>query len=66
MEWNKEWKILLVIGLVFIAFYYLPIGETRFDNAIFEALQLTQWYAREHVILCLIPAFSLQEQSEFF
>lgn len=57
MDWKKEWKIMLVIGLVFIAFYYLPIGNTRFDNAVFEALQLAQWYAREHVILCLIPAF---------
>ncbi len=57
MDWNKEWKVMLAIGLVFIAFYFLPIGEARFDNAIFEALQLTQWYAREHVILCLIPAF---------
>lgn len=23
----------------------------------FEALELTKWYAREHVILCLLPAF---------
>jgi uncharacterized protein len=24
---------------------------------VFEALELTRWYAREHVILCLLPAF---------
>jgi len=35
----------------------LPLGNGRFDNAVFEALYLTQWYAQEHVILCLIPAF---------
>ncbi|MBN1406094.1 MAG: permease, partial [Candidatus Omnitrophica bacterium] len=26
-------------------------------NAIFEALALVKWYAREHVLLCLVPAF---------
>lgn len=29
----------------------------RFDNAITEAFELVKWYAREHVILCLVPAF---------
>lgn len=57
MEWKREWKILLIFVLVFIGFYYLPIGSIRFDNALFEALYLTKWYAREHVILCLLPAF---------
>ena len=57
MEWKKEWKILLAIGAIFAIFFYLPIGEPRFDNAIFEALYLTKWYAQEHVILCLLPAF---------
>ena len=57
MEWKKEGKILLIFGLVLIGFYYLPIGWERFDNAVFEALYLTKWYAQEHVILCLIPAF---------
>jgi len=57
MDWKREWKILLAIGAIFLGFFYLPLGEGRFDNAIFEALYLTKWYAREHVILCLIPAF---------
>ncbi|MFC2131632.1 permease [Bacteroidota bacterium] len=57
MDWKNEWKILLLIGAVFLGFFYLPLGEIRFDNAVFEALYLTQWYAQEHVILCLIPAF---------
>ncbi len=57
MDWKKEGKILLTLGLVFLSFYFLPIGEHRFDNAIFEALYLAKWYAREHVIFCLIPAF---------
>jgi hypothetical protein len=57
MHWKSEWKPLVVIAAVFVAFYYIPIGSLRFDNAIMEALYLTQWYAREHVLLCLIPAF---------
>jgi hypothetical protein len=50
------YKILLVL-VVFLSFYYLPIENTTFNNAIFEALALTKWYAREHVLLCLVPAF---------
>ncbi len=57
MNWKTEGKILLVIGIVFAGFFYLPLGVPRFDNAIFEALYLTKWYAQEHVILCLLPAF---------
>ncbi len=57
MNWKTEGKILLVIGIIFAGFFYLPLGVPRFDNAIFEALYLTKWYAQEHVILCLLPAF---------
>ncbi len=41
----------------FLVLFYLPVGTLRFDRAILEALQLAKWYAREHVLLCLIPAF---------
>lgn len=48
----------LGIGLVaFIVLYNLPVGTPRFDAAVHEALALTRWYAREHVLLCLVPAF---------
>src|SRR5210317_493561 len=57
MEWKREWKPLAVIIAVFISCYYLPIGYDRFDNAVTEALHLVKWYAQEHVLLCLIPAF---------
>jgi len=33
------------------------VGAARFDNAILEGLALLNWYAREHVMLCLVPAF---------
>jgi uncharacterized protein len=53
----KEWKKFLYIFAIFLACFYLPIENVRFSNAIFEALALVKWYAREHVLLCLVPAF---------
>lgn len=57
MEWKKEWKPLAWIVAVFLVFFYLPIESSRLRGAVVEALALTKWYAQEHVILCLIPAF---------
>ncbi len=57
MNWKNEWKYLLLILSVFLACYYLPVGSVRFDNAILEAFHLVKWYAQEHVLLCLVPAF---------
>jgi len=57
LRWNEEWKPLAIIVSVFLACFYLPVGGQRFDHAILEALQLVKWYAREHVLLCLVPAF---------
>ena len=57
MDWKTEWKPLAVITAAFLACFYLPVGVPRFDNAVTESFQLVKWYAREHVLLCLIPAF---------
>jgi uncharacterized membrane protein YraQ (UPF0718 family) len=57
MDWKREWKVLAAIVAVFLGFFYLPLGASRFDNALVEALALAKWYAREHVLLCLVPAF---------
>ena len=57
MNWKKEWKPLSVIISVFLAFYFIPVDSARFINAVTESLLLTKWYAQEHVILCLVPAF---------
>jgi uncharacterized membrane protein YraQ (UPF0718 family) len=56
-DWKSEWKPLLIIVLVFLGTFFLPLGSPRFDNAIMEALHLAKWYAQEHVLTCLIPAF---------
>ena len=55
--WQEEWKPLTVILGVFLACYYIPVGNARFDNAVTEAFHLVKWYAQEHVLLCLVPAF---------
>jgi len=47
----------LVMTAAFLACFYLPVELLSFRNPIFEALALVRWYAREHVLLCLIPAF---------
>lgn len=55
--WKREWKVLAVIAAVFAACFWLPVGVPRFEAAVHEALALIRWYAREHVLLCLVPAF---------
>ena len=35
----------------------MPLEGERFGEALLAMFDLTQWYAREHVILCLLPAF---------
>jgi uncharacterized membrane protein YraQ (UPF0718 family) len=57
MFWKNEWKPLVWITGIFLVFFYLPVGVPRFDNAVMEALHLARWYAEEHVLLCLVPAF---------
>jgi len=57
LNWKSEWKPLAWIVAVFLLFFYLPINSVRLKGAVIEALALTKWYAQEHVILCLIPAF---------
>lgn len=57
METKKELKILVWIGIIFGAAFFLPIESARFNTAVTATLDLVKWYAREHVILCLLPAF---------
>ena len=54
---NRETKILLGLLAAFLGLYFLPMEHLRFQGAILEALHLAKWYAREHVLLCLVPAF---------
>ncbi len=49
-------KPVLIIAL-FVLLWGLPLADSSFTGPLFEALLLAQWYAREHVLLCLVPAF---------
>ncbi len=57
MEIKRELKILLWILVVFVAAFFLPIESARFNTAILATFDLVKWYAQEHVVLCLLPAF---------
>ncbi len=57
MDLKKELKILIWILVVFAAVFFLPLESGRFMTAITATLDLAKWYAREHVVLCLLPAF---------
>jgi len=53
----KSKNKLFLIFSGFILFYFLPLDYIPFKGPFFEAFALARWYAREHVLLCLIPAF---------
>jgi uncharacterized membrane protein YraQ (UPF0718 family) len=53
----KEWKIFLIFVLVFVAAYFVPVESVRFQNGLVEGFSLLKEYARQHVLLCLVPAF---------
>jgi len=57
IEWKTEWKKLVGMVAVFLVFFWLPVSSGRFTAAVSESLHLAKWYAREHVLLCLVPAF---------
>lgn len=57
MDAKKELKILFGIIAVFAAVFFLPLGNERFMTAVDATLDLAKWYAQEHVVLCLLPAF---------
>lgn len=57
MDTKRELRNLFWIIAVFAAVFFLPLDSLRFKTAIDATLDLARWYAREHVVLCLLPAF---------
>lgn len=53
----KDWKKALTLLAVFVAAYFVPFESGVIKTAILEAFFMLQDYVREHVLLCLIPAF---------
>jgi uncharacterized membrane protein YraQ (UPF0718 family) len=57
MNWKTEYKPFLWILGFFLFAYFMPVEDGQFTLAINDSLSLVKWYAREHVLLCLVPAF---------
>jgi hypothetical protein len=57
MEIKKELQILFWILFFFALAFFMPVDSATFRTAVDATLDLAKWYAQEHVILCLLPAF---------
>jgi len=53
---KREIKILATLVGIFLVAYFLPLGNTKIQEAILEAFRLLQWYARNHTLACVVPA----------
>jgi uncharacterized membrane protein YraQ (UPF0718 family) len=53
---RERTKFALILA-AFAACWFLPVDSDRFWSAVHESFSLGTWYTREHVILCLVPAF---------
>ena len=53
---KQKYNFLIIFG-VFAFFYYMPFDNFELPQLIIESLLMAQDYARQHVLLCLIPAF---------
>jgi hypothetical protein len=53
---KKKYNFLIIFG-IFAFFYFMPFGSSKILKALMESLLMAQDYARQHVLLCLIPAF---------
>jgi len=57
LEWRLEWRAFAGLLALFLALFFLPLDAPRLREGVGEGLALSQEYAREHVLLCLVPAF---------
>ncbi len=53
----KERVKLALILAVFAGCWFLPLSSDSLWSPIHASLSLVKWYAQEHVLLCLVPAF---------
>lgn len=54
---KSQIKKLLYIIAAFLIFYFMPDNLGRISTGLNEAVLMMSDYAREHVLLCLVPAF---------
>ena len=53
----KDYQKFLLVVLVFLLAYFVPFQHAKVMGAVREALVMLHEYARQHVLLCLVPAF---------
>jgi uncharacterized membrane protein YraQ (UPF0718 family) len=54
---EKKNQLLLAMVAVFLIAFFTPWGSERVSAALNESFLMLGEYAREHVLLCLVPAF---------
>jgi uncharacterized membrane protein YraQ (UPF0718 family) len=54
---KRELRLFAIIAGVFLFAFLVPFSSATVRSAIMEAFFMLQEYAREHVLLCLVPAF---------
>jgi len=54
---EKRNQSLLILFGVFLFAYLVPFAHPRVSGAVHEAFSMLGEYARQHVLLCLVPAF---------
>jgi uncharacterized membrane protein YraQ (UPF0718 family) len=53
---RERTKFIWIVA-VFLAARFLPLDQARVRGGLFEAFAMLHEYARDHVLLCLVPAF---------
>lgn len=48
---------LVWISGIFAVLFFMPLESAAFQTALQATLDIAKWYAQEHVVLCLLPAF---------
>jgi len=52
-----ELKLFVLLVVVFLIFYFVPFDAPIVSGGIVNGFKMLNEYAREHVLLCLVPAF---------
>ena len=56
MKLSKDVKVFAMLAGVFLLAYFVPFASLLVRRSGMEALLMVQEYARQHVLLCLVPA----------
>ena len=63
---QRKNRVLLLLAGVFLLVYFVPWETPRLTNAVAESVLMLAEYAREHVLLCLVPAFFIAGAIQIF